>query len=165
AGGEGFKVVSHSEQLARSECARRSSGRMWCGTCHDPHRAPAEPAAFFRARCLDCHKGPLPKSHPAKTSNCLPCHMPKRPAEDGGHTAFTDHRIARRPAGQPGTKPSGEIAAWREPAPELRVRNRGLALLNAGHVEEGYKLLVEARKTFPDDPAVPTGIGTALRTR
>ena len=37
AGREAFKVISHAEQLALSACARGSQGKLWCGTCHDPH--------------------------------------------------------------------------------------------------------------------------------
>jgi len=46
---EALKVVSHAEQLARSRCARESQGRMWCGTCHDPHVQPADAAAYSAA--------------------------------------------------------------------------------------------------------------------
>ena len=37
AGARDFKVISHAEQLALSACARNSQGKLWCGTCHDPH--------------------------------------------------------------------------------------------------------------------------------
>ncbi len=30
-------AVSHAEQLAVSACSRGSGGKLWCGTCHDPH--------------------------------------------------------------------------------------------------------------------------------
>src|SRR6266481_1791170 len=33
-----IKVISHVEQLALSACARQSGGKLWCGTCHDPHQ-------------------------------------------------------------------------------------------------------------------------------
>jgi len=163
--GEAFKVVSHSEQLARSLCARKSEGRMWCGTCHDPHGEPVQPVAFYRVRCLSCHRGSFSQSHPPKTSNCIPCHMPRREAADGGHTAFTDHGIARRPRTETAAAAAGQVVAWREPAPELRMRNLALALLNTGRVEQSYGMLTEARKTFPADPAVLTGLGAALRAR
>ena len=35
--GLGDKAVSQAEQLSLSRCARESAGRLWCGTCHDPH--------------------------------------------------------------------------------------------------------------------------------
>src|SRR5271154_6615060 len=68
-----FKVISHVEQLALSACARNSNGRLWCGTCHDPHYSPRndsqrtdsqhndlradpngkplQPVAYYRAVC------------------------------------------------------------------------------------------------------------------
>jgi len=160
-----FKVVSHSEQLAQSQCARQSGGRLWCGTCHDPHNKPVEPVAYYRARCLSCHTRAFPASHPSKATNCLPCHMPQRKTDDGGHTAFTDHRIAARPTNQDESQ-SSQIAPWREPATELKSRNLALALLNSGRdSERAYTLLLEVRKQFPADPAVFTGLGTALQSR
>jgi hypothetical protein len=154
AGPEAFKVVSHSEQLARSRCALESKGRMWCGTCHNPH---AENVSY-KSQCLSCHTKPFVAAHPARTSDCLPCHMPKREAEDGGHTAFTDHWIKRRPGGSTGGAQAGQLAAWREPRAEYRARNLALATGD-------YKLLLEAQKNFPTDPVVLAGLGTVLQNR
>ncbi len=58
-GGKTLKVVSHAEQLALSQCARNSGGRLWCGSCHNPHETPANPVAYFRERCLNCHAATL----------------------------------------------------------------------------------------------------------
>jgi hypothetical protein len=168
-----LKVVSQSEQLARSRCARMSDGRMWCGTCHDPHMEPTEPVAYYRARCLSCHTGTLGTSHPSRTSNCLPCHMDRRETQDGGHTAFTDHRIARRPVTAHGeTTAPGNLAAWREPAPELRRRNLALAYNNAGLrlssdalIARSYDILLGLPKTFLSDPDVLMATGAALQKR
>lgn len=89
-----FKVISQFEQLAASACARNSNGKLWCGTCHDPHRKPVEPVSYYRDRCLSCHAGKLPPTHvAAENSNCISCHMPRHEVSDGGHTVFTDHRI------------------------------------------------------------------------
>ncbi|MGO9269367.1 MAG: hypothetical protein ACLQOO_03755 [Terriglobia bacterium] len=111
----GFKVVSQVQQLALSRCARESGGKMWCGSCHDPHEQPADPRTYFRARCLACHGAALAKSHPIRTAqgrpkpndDCIGCHMPRRPVTDGAHTVFTDHHIERRPVrfaqGRPGS--------------------------------------------------------------
>jgi photosynthetic reaction center cytochrome c subunit len=173
AGAEKFKVISHVEQLARSICARKSDGRLWCGTCHDPHNKPVEPVEFFRSKCLSCHMEKFPGSHPDKQSNCISCHMPRRDAKDGGHTAFTDHRIQRRPeAQQTLSQDIGEdmdIAAWREPAPDLQKRNLGIAYVNAGaerrsppFVVRGYRMLTEVQDQFSADSAVFTAMGTAL---
>jgi photosynthetic reaction center cytochrome c subunit len=169
-----FKVISHVEQLALSVCARLSQGRLWCGTCHDPHNKPAEPVQYYRSRCLSCHKDAFSKSHPNADSNCISCHMPRRDAQDGGHTAFTDHRIQRRPQPQSDVRinnvpPVGDIAAWREPAPDLQKRNLGIAYLNAGFqrrssefIIHGYRLLTEVQNQFASDADLFTWMGTAL---
>src|SRR5579863_5920592 len=81
-----FKVISQVQQLAMSACARKSGGRLWCGTCHDPHQQPAHAAAYFRSRCLSCHGSALLKTHPKPNEDCIGCHMPRRPVTDGGHT-------------------------------------------------------------------------------
>jgi len=164
-----FKVISHVEQLARSTCARRSNGGLWCGTCHDPHNRPLEPVQFFRAKCLSCHTGKFSAGHPGRQSDCIACHMPRRPAKDGGHTAFTDHRIQRRPEPDSALPESSDIAAWREPAPELEKRNLGIAYVNAGverhsppFIVRGYRLLTEVQQQFSNDSAIFASMGSAL---
>ena len=164
-----FKVISHVEQLARSTCARSSQGKLWCGTCHDPHNKPLEPVGFFRSKCLSCHTGNFPSSHPGKVSNCIGCHMPRRDAKDGGHTAFTDHRIQRRPEPQATGTEDSDIAAWREPAPDLQKRNLGIAYVNAGmerrsppFLIRGYRMLTEVQQQFGTDSEVFTSMGNAL---
>ncbi len=163
-----FKVVSHSQQLARSACARKSSGKMWCGTCHDPHEKPEPPSTYYRARCLACHGEALVGRHSKPADDCTGCHMQRRSAQDGGHTAFTDHEILRRPRTGGGSAPRGRLAAWREPAGPLAKRNLGLAYLTAGRrgqsaaqMAEGLRLLEEVRDAFPQDPAVLEGLGLA----
>ena len=164
-----FKVISHVEQLARSTCARESHGQMWCGTCHDPHNKPLEPVEYFRSKCLSCHTGSLSSGHPGTASNCIGCHMPRRDAKDGGHTAFTDHRIQRRPEGQQSLPAENDIGAWREARPDLQKRNLGIAYVNAGAerrspplVVRGYRMLTEVQDQFSTDRAVFTSMGTAL---
>jgi tetratricopeptide (TPR) repeat protein len=178
-----FKVISHAEQLARSACARNSHGTLWCGTCHNPHPAAAPTSQTFSARCQACHQGKLPKSHPTG-ANCVSCHMTRRQAQDGGHTVFTDHRIARRPqsdeppeppdeprsepTGEPGTQ-QGSLVAWRDPPPALALRNLALAYVNAGisgrspaQLVRGYRMLTEVQRAAPGDIGVLKGIGRAL---
>jgi tetratricopeptide (TPR) repeat protein len=164
-----FKVISHVEQLARSVCARMSNGQLWCGTCHDPHNKPLDPVQFYRSKCLSCHTGNFSASHPGKDSNCIGCHMPRRDAKDGGHTAFTDHRIQRRPEPQPDLPANADIAAWREPAPEMQKRNLGIAYVNAGmerrsgpFLVRGYRMLTEVQNQFSADSQVFTSMGNAL---
>ncbi len=85
----GVRVNGHSEALAASRCKQASGDRLWCGTCHDPHRI-----TDFNAVCQTCH------SKPHRTGDCTGCHMPKARANDGGHAVFTDHSIGgKRDAG------------------------------------------------------------------
>jgi Tfp pilus assembly protein PilF len=171
-GSEGvFRVISHAEQLAVSECKRNSGDRLWCGTCHDPHNKPTDAASYFRAKCLGCHaQTVLAASHPPKTSDCIACHMPKRGAADGGHTAFTDHRIQRRPVDQV-PEETTSIAPWRAPSPELATRNLGIASIETGLerrsaqlIVSGYRMLTEVQTQFSQDSDMYTTMGSALLT-
>jgi hypothetical protein len=168
-----IKVISHSEQLALSLCARASKGRLWCGTCHNPHEPVRDAESYYRSRCLSCHETTLAETHAGGglTGDCVSCHMAKRDAQDGGHTAFTDHWISRRlePAPEEDEPRNVDLAAWREPPPEFRQRNLGLAYVNAGfehsvasQIVRGLHLLQEVEKVFPDDPAVLRALGNAL---
>ncbi|MGB6460236.1 MAG: c-type cytochrome, partial [Candidatus Acidiferrum sp.] len=164
-----FKVISQAEQLALSACGRNSGGRLWCGTCHDPHDKPTEPVAYYRARCLTCHATNFPAAHPNKESNCIGCHMPRRDAKDGGHTAFTDHRIQRRPEARPDLPTDAGIVAWREPPADLQQRNLGIAYIDAGmqrhlssYIIQGYRTLTEVQKQYANDSDFFKWIGEAL---
>ncbi len=164
-----FRVISHSEQLALSACARQSGGKLWCGTCHDPHPPAAPTAVTYNRVCQSCHLGKLAKSHPA-APDCISCHMQRRAAPDGGHTVFTDHRITRRPETDAPTAPVDELVAWRQPDPAVRTRNVALAYVEAGisarsvaQVVRGYGMLAELQPSMPNDIAVLKGIGRALQ--
>jgi photosynthetic reaction center cytochrome c subunit len=164
-----FKVISHVEQLAKSSCARMSHGRLWCGTCHNPHEKPADPVRYYRSKCLTCHTEDFASPHPSKESNCIGCHMPRRNPKNGGHTVFTDHRIQARPQPETDLPPDTDIAAWREPAPDLQERNLGIAHIDAGiqqgsarFLVHGYRLLTEVQNQFSTDPDVFSSIGNAL---
>ena len=164
-----FRVISHAEQLALSVCKRSSGERLWCGTCHDPHNEPTDTVTYYRAKCLQCHaKTNLAATHPPKTSDCIGCHMPRRDAADGGHTAFTDHRIQRLPVSQIAEE-AVAIVPWREPPPELATRNLGIASIEVGlerrsgkNIVDGYRMLTEVQTKFPQDSEMYTTIGTAL---
>jgi tetratricopeptide (TPR) repeat protein len=168
-----LKVISHSEQLALSKCALASAGKLWCGTCHNPHNEPMTPVSFYRERCLLCHeKTTFAASHPDKSSNCIACHMPKREVQDGGHGVFTDHRIQRQPdsptAGTNSVK-SPEITPWRNPPAELATRNLGIAMIEAGmdrnsakDILTGYRKLTEVQQQFPHDSEMYNSFGSAL---
>jgi len=165
-----FRVISHSEQLALSRCKRISGNGMWCGTCHDPHDEPINVEPYYRAKCLTCHASTrFARSHPSKSSNCIDCHMPKKEANDGGHTVFTDHRIQKTSDHQgTGDEPTG-IAPWREPPSELATRNLGMASIEVGteakswpEIVSGYRLLTDVQHQFADDCEMYQSIGNAL---
>lgn len=164
-----FRVISQSEQLSMSMCARNSGGKLWCGTCHDPHREPADPVAYYRSRCLTCHTGAFNAGHPSKMSDCISCHMPKRGTSDGAHTVFTDHRIQRRPNETEEIGSDFDIAAWRDPASDLEKRNLGIAEIQVGierkspkFIVGGYRLLTEVQQQFSGDSGLYTWMGNAL---
>jgi hypothetical protein len=103
-GSPDMKVTSHFERLAQSACKRASGDRLWCGTCHDPHRIPtvSEKAAYYRDKCLECHE-----ARPCgRGPDCTGCHMPKNPVRDVEHAVYTEHAI-RKPGG-PVTPAKGE---------------------------------------------------------
>jgi len=162
---EELKVVSHVEQLAQSMCAR-VSGKLWCGTCHNPHGTPIN----VRDACLNCHRQALDSSHPKDLEDCTSCHMPKRSVVDGSHTAFTDHRIQRPRERRSGSNPSREIRAWREAADSnLQRRNLGLALIMIGgrdssseDLNRGYRLLREVLPRFEKDPELLANLAMVL---
>lgn len=164
-----FKVISHVEQLALSACARNSGGRLWCGTCHDPHDKPTQTLQYYREPCLTCHTQNFPASHPGRDTNCLNCHMPRRNAQDGGHTVFTDHRIQRRPETQADLPENVGIAAWREPTPAIQKRNLGIAYIDVGmqrhssaFIIQGYRMLTEVQRQYANDSDFFKWIGEAL---
>jgi photosynthetic reaction center cytochrome c subunit len=163
-----FKVISHVEQLALSACSRNSSGALWCGTCHNPHEA-LQSVQHYRSRCLSCHTANFPASHPAKDTDCLGCHMPRRAAKDGGHTVFTDHRIQRRSESQLDLPSNTGIVPWREPSPDLQKRNLGIAYIDVGmqrhsspFIIQGYRTLTEVQREFANDSEFFKWIGEAL---
>jgi hypothetical protein len=170
-------IISQSQQLALSECARKSGDKLWCGTCHDPHALPKDSVAYFRDRCLQCHSA-LPASHRKPNQNCFACHMPRLPAGRGGHTILTDHRIAiytpqelaalRAPSLLNGSAAGNddELEPWRDPPPQFAQRNLGLAYARVGArlesaplVRRGYQLLSSARNDFPNDPVLLRAMG------
>ena len=169
AAGSAIKVVSHVEQFALSACARRSGGKMWCGSCHDPHDKVENPESYYRAKCLGCHGSALAQSHAAPAENCIGCHMPRRQARDGGHTAFTDHHIARSPVGAQAQPLQRKLVAWREPPAAVATRNLGLANILVGerdesafHMDAGFRLLADVYESSSNDPAVLTSMGLVI---
>jgi hypothetical protein len=129
-------AVSQSEQLAESACLRGSAGKLWCGSCHNPHGGDRD----IRAVCVSCHSGLFAANgHRSATasSDCVNCHMPRLRATNVAHAAVTDHRIPRNAIRMKNASPAAESAtrlrAWREPADDLsKQRGLGLAYFENG---------------------------------
>ena len=164
-----FQVVSHVEQLALSRCAQASGQELWCGTCHDPHSPPTNPAAEISRRCIACHKERLGADHLARANACTLCHMSKRQSHDSGHSAFTDHRITRQPVRSDPTLGPRNLKPWKPHDRPIARRNLGIALIRlaqsespAGDINQGVALLQSALSTQDRDPAALEALGTGL---
>ena len=121
------RAVTQVEELAESLCARAGSGKLWCGTCHDPHGPVAKRSAQIAQVCRSCHAALSKAAHPAGQNECTSCHMPGRPANNIAHLAVTDHRIRRPNASSVSYQGADKIIAWREPPAEFRQRDQALA--------------------------------------
>jgi len=143
-----FQVNSHVEKLAASACKRASGDKLWCGSCHDPHSLPAasEKAAYFRARCLACHK----PEHCQRGPDCAGCHMPRNPAADAGHGVFTDHSIPRKPKAQSKRGASWKLKGFS--AADTGDRELGLAYAEKGVRTGNAKQLSEAVRLLAASP-------------
>jgi hypothetical protein len=133
-----MRATSYVEKLSASRCKIASGDALWCGTCHDPHRvpAPAESVAWFRAKCLTCHK-PDDCSH--SQGDCAGCHMPKASVIDGGnmeggHGVLTDHSIPR-------------TVRETQPVPASDWRLHGFSSLDTGDRELGLAYAEVAART------------------
>ncbi len=169
AGGAAFKVVSHVEQLASSQCAQLSGEKLWCGTCHDPHESSEGAATSYRPKCETCHDAVSLAAHPEPRGGCVECHMPRKQSYDSGHSAFTDHRIARRPAETLDQAPPRTLRAWRDPDGPLAQRNLGLAYARIAELnrsdfqgDQAFRNLMGAMKYFEDDSELPYALGKLL---
>ena len=169
-----FKVVSHVEQLAASRCAQASGDSLWCGTCHDPHGKPDDGSDHYRRKCQGCHSPTALARHPEPLQDCVGCHMPSRRAYDSGHSAFTDHSIARKREEPSRGETLWKLKAWREPQGSLAQRNLGLAyarLAERSHSpqqesEAALRNLVPAMRDFPEtDVAIPHALGRMFLLR
>jgi Flp pilus assembly protein TadD len=97
--------------------------------------------------------------------------MTRREAGDGGHSAFTDHRIQRRPQQTvaEGSETVPAIVPWRQPPVEFATRNLGIALTEYGlaqrspkQILSGYRTLTTVQQQFPQDSELYNMLGTAL---
>ncbi|HLJ49597.1 MAG TPA: cytochrome c3 family protein [Bryobacteraceae bacterium] len=168
------RAVAQVEQLAMSQCVRAGGGKLWCATCHDPHKVSTDRGREIREVCQGCH-ATLSKPTHAAVTECVSCHMPRLTPEDIPHMASTDHRILRRPAPLP-TPSSGEpeLTAWQDPPAASRVRDLALAELVVGGTHGIAPLRnsgVKRIEALPDaekrnDPAVLSAlVSIALQRR
>jgi Tetratricopeptide repeat/Cytochrome c554 and c-prime len=160
---------SHFEQLVQSACWRRSEGKFWCGSCHDPHPIvpTAERAGYFRQRCLTCHTRSAPdcsapaKQRQAARDDCVSCHMKAKTLATVQHAAQIDHTIPRIPGEQ--ASPVVPDDASLIPFPGSTAGDRELGLAYAGEAlprnnpswgKRAIPLLESAAEAHPDDAAV-----------
>ena len=151
-------AVSQAEQLAQSQCMRASGGRLWCATCHNPHKQKTD-AAEVQHVCLSCHASLSKAAHPATSASCVSCHMPRLTPVDIPHASSTDHSIPRRPRPLDlGESAAPEtLMAWREPPAPFRSRDLALAEIIAGDRSQSTALrergtgLLEQLPIAPDE--------------
>lgn len=170
----GLGANSQFEALAQSACKKKSGDSMSCMSCHDPHKSPSaeERASFFRQKCLACHGAAFGAKHHPERLDCTVCHMPSSLSVDISHTEVTDHRIRRRPEVSAQLLQDSSAQASSPtliPFPDSKeaeadIRDRALAwqsVAENGSTEasgQADKLLHEAAKQFPDDPAILAGL-------
>jgi len=161
-------AVSQAEQLALSACLRGSGGKLWCGTCHDPHGTPVNRKQQIKQICESCHvAAQIASNHVGSPDNCVECHMPSRQAGDVSHAAVTDHRITKYPEAPPNPKTDKFLAAWHDPPAGLAERNLGLALFYTArqqHSREGFQQAFRVLSRLPgdNDPPVAAAKGYML---
>jgi hypothetical protein len=161
--GPAAQVTSHAADLAQSGCARAAGGKLWCGSCHDPHTVPTTTgkANWYRARCMQCHDAKAcTESKAARdraADNCIGCHMPKSNASDAAHVVSTDHSIPRRPAPKQAPAPASRLISFGSAT--ASDRDFGVAYaIAAPHQaatefrDRARQFLERATQAFPNDP-------------
>ena len=146
-GAPALKATSYVEKLAASRCKIASGARMWCGTCHDPHRVPppAERVSWYRSACLGCHQPAECK----RGNDCVSCHMPKGHVEGGGHGVLTDHSIPRLPS-HVATESRNLWKLRPFSAADAGLRELGLAYAETTARTGDMRQLQEALRLLPD---------------
>jgi predicted CXXCH cytochrome family protein len=169
-----LRAVSQSELLAQSRCARQSGGRLWCGTCHNPHSNQQNRAQNVRRVCLSCHAGLFAAGRHRPADECVTCHMARIRPTNVAHSAITDHSIPRIPriqqAGSGSADPEPpELKAWRDPDPTLIRRDLGLAYFDlasnthaAPDLYQAYQILSQLPPLQRQDPTVEADLASVL---
>ena len=158
-------AVSQAEQLALSRCSRASSGKLWCGSCHDPHAAKQNSNAEIKAICSGCHPQLSPASHSSALTECVSCHMPRLTPKDIAHAATTDHRILAKPSAHETVLPPTprRLQAWREPPSDFARRDLALAELQAAGTPGFEDLALSGAKALAEiSPNLLPNDGAAL---
>jgi Flp pilus assembly protein TadD len=172
----GGRAASQYEALLRSACKSGANGKpgagdkLTCTTCHDPHSTPpaAERVAFFRAKCLTCHTGPvMAAQHHPEQQDCATCHMPTRNTVDVSHNQSTDHNIQRDPAAANLRFTGPDETAELVPVGRATVTDRDLGLAYAQLAERGDRasgqkalaLLTRAEAAGQNDAQVHVQLG------
>ena len=159
----GMKVTSHVENLAQSACARNSEGRLWCGTCHDPHSVPIDKVTYYRSKCRTCHEPSVCK----RGDNCIACHMPSSAVTDAEHVVYTDHSIPRRPVARNRKPPAdAELVAFGGAPASSRDLGLAYAIValreqNAVYSQRAFDLLSRNQ----DDPQSIAYLADIYRSR
>jgi predicted CXXCH cytochrome family protein len=164
-----LEFIGQVEQMESSRCFRASQGQLGCISCHDPHRlpAPSTKAAYYRARCLECHerKGcalPLGERQAGgRGDDCIACHMPRSAVMSIAHTAVTDHRILR---GGPGSVPAGPLHTPGLPG-DVPVRDYHWALMTKDERRDAARDRGVALQSVPQILHSSTHVARGAATR
>ncbi len=160
-----FNIVHQGYQLVRSACFK--SSEMTCITCHDPHRTPDDPKAYFRARCLACHEGETgcsldaARRASANGDDCTACHMPQRRTDDIVQVVMTNHYIQRFAPPDPlapieekdNRGYSGDLVFYLPEEDEDLYM--GIGLIRGPDTQRGVELLERAIERAPPATAEP----------
>jgi predicted CXXCH cytochrome family protein len=183
-----FEIAHSAYRLRQSKCFPESR-TMTCTTCHDPHDIPhgEQATLHYNGVCAQCHAAKSAQ-HPAAT-DCVSCHMPKRPAQDVPHAVTTDHLIQRIPSAVARPRPGAATAVQYYPPtpdplytavaqadapglaagiqkqkpirPEFYVEPR-TAWLEAGNAPNAVAAFAEALRRHPNSSIALLGLGEAL---
>ncbi len=147
-----LRAVSQSEQLAASKRSRLSAGKLWCGTCHDPHQAAKDRPREVRKVCLSCPAALFTAKRHQPADECVSCHMPRLRPTNVAHSSITDHRIPRgKSVAAPGPD-TWKLQAWRQPDPLLAQRDLGVAYFEFGASQNNGDELVQAYQLLSSLP-------------